>query len=257
MDHRLSAADLLRPGVDYRRPAGGGDGLFDLVRDDVRGGRVLDYGCGEGRWRSRIEGLGARWVGFDLNAQGATVVADAARLPFEDGCFDGVLCSAVFEHLPDLDGSLAEIRRVLKPGGVLFGYTSFLEPLHGLSYFHMSHLGLQVLLERNGFAPRNVFAARTAPAFLTESIALPRPLPVASALARAAWQLGDRLSIEFHLLQRRLFGKKRPDRLSQDDYRCLLELRFAIGINFVAVRTEGDVASTAGYAALVVEGGVG
>jgi ubiquinone/menaquinone biosynthesis C-methylase UbiE len=48
-----------------------------------------------------------------------TAVCDAAELPFEDASFDLVLGHAVLHHLPELDRSFAEFRRVLRPGGVL------------------------------------------------------------------------------------------------------------------------------------------
>src|SRR3954468_24791722 len=49
-----------------------------------------------------------------------TAACDAAELPFDDDSFDLVLGHAVLHHLPDLDRSFAEFRRVLKPGGTLF-----------------------------------------------------------------------------------------------------------------------------------------
>src|SRR5690606_33049497 len=45
--------------------------------------------------------------------------ADATQLPFADNTFDKIICSEVLEHLPDYQQVLAEIRRVLKPGGLL------------------------------------------------------------------------------------------------------------------------------------------
>jgi SAM-dependent methyltransferase len=44
---------------------------------------------------------------------------DACRLPFADDSFDRVICSEVFEHIPDDTGAMAELTRVLRPGGVL------------------------------------------------------------------------------------------------------------------------------------------
>jgi ubiquinone/menaquinone biosynthesis C-methylase UbiE len=58
----------------------------------------------------------ARRLGRDVE----TVACDAAELPFEDGEFDFVLGHAVLHHLPALERSFAEFRRVLRPGGVLF-----------------------------------------------------------------------------------------------------------------------------------------
>ena len=52
---------------------------------------------------------------LDLDVR--TAACDAAELPFEDGSFDLVLGHAVLHHLPDLEASFAEFRRVLRPGG--------------------------------------------------------------------------------------------------------------------------------------------
>ena len=99
---------------------------------------VLDLGCGEGR---HVHGLamiaGVNVVGLDMDApslikgrdgldslpprEGGAVTAftlgDAYHLPFADAVFDAVICSEVLEHLHDYPAALAEIGRVLKPGG--------------------------------------------------------------------------------------------------------------------------------------------
>jgi SAM-dependent methyltransferase len=54
-----------------------------------------------------------------LGLEAKTEVADAERLPFEDRTFDLAFGHAVLHHLPDLDAALAELHRVLKPGGTL------------------------------------------------------------------------------------------------------------------------------------------
>ena len=51
------------------------------------------------------------------------VLADAGDLPFEDGSIDGVFCSNLLEHTPNTPDVIAEIERVLKPGG--WGYISW------------------------------------------------------------------------------------------------------------------------------------
>jgi ubiquinone/menaquinone biosynthesis C-methylase UbiE len=62
-----------------------------------------------------LEGNADR-LGLDVE----TVACDAAELPFEDDSFDLLLGHAVLHHLPALDRSFAEFRRVLRPGGTLF-----------------------------------------------------------------------------------------------------------------------------------------
>ena len=90
--------------------------------------RVLDVGTGEGQVARLAAEGGARVVGVDPTAAqvavarqrggGPTYVrAGAAALPFPDGCFDAVVACLVFEHIRDVDEAIAEVARVLEPGG--------------------------------------------------------------------------------------------------------------------------------------------
>ncbi len=94
--------------------------------------RVIDCGCGEG---SYVEELGRRFavdsVGIeylpDKVAQAGrkaalrsrVIRADIARIPFADATFDLAVLNEVLEHVPNETGALAEVRRVLVPGGRL------------------------------------------------------------------------------------------------------------------------------------------
>lgn len=106
------------------------------------GDRLLDLGCGFGRHAYEAARRGARVVAFDYaDAElkevrntfdamiGAGEVAarsflgpvrgDGTRLPFPDGCFDRVIASEVLEHIDDDRAAVAELARVLRPGGTL------------------------------------------------------------------------------------------------------------------------------------------
>lgn len=98
----------------------------------LAGGSVLDLGCGAGYDLAAFRLLGHRAVGLDYaeavtkiarsTAQAPVVVADMRGIPFRSQAFDGVWASASFLHLPRTDVILAltEVKRALKPGGLLF-----------------------------------------------------------------------------------------------------------------------------------------
>jgi 2-polyprenyl-3-methyl-5-hydroxy-6-metoxy-1,4-benzoquinol methylase len=119
---------------------------------DLRGKRVLDYGCGHGMASVVMARAGAKVSAFDLSpeyveeaecradANGVTIEfrsADAEHLPYGAESFDAVWGNAILHHL-DLDQAAIELKRVLKPGGVAV----FCEPWGGnpLLNFARNHL---------------------------------------------------------------------------------------------------------------------
>lgn len=146
--------------------------LLPLLRPGMR---VLDFGCGQG---TISVGL-AKAVepgelhGIDVEAsqvvaateaakagghENATFqVGDATDLPFEDCWFDVVHCNAVLMHVPDTASALAEVARVLKPGGIvsvreLNTASSFIEP--DFDNLHQAWGAYAALLAGNGGHPQ-------------------------------------------------------------------------------------------------------
>ncbi|UNO43555.1 class I SAM-dependent methyltransferase [Streptomyces sp. MST-110588] len=110
----------------YERPA-----MLSLA-GAVAGRRILDAGCGSGPLFAALRDRGALVTGIDssagmlelarrrLGADADLRVADLSDpLPFADGAFDDVLASLVLHYLEDWGPALAEMRRVLRPGGRL------------------------------------------------------------------------------------------------------------------------------------------
>jgi SAM-dependent methyltransferase len=89
------------------------------------GGKVMELGGGDGLQARVLADAGFDVTSIDIgsrNTRGELLFPvsdyDGRTIPFGDGTFDAVFSSNVLEHIPDLANSLAEIRRVLKVGGV-------------------------------------------------------------------------------------------------------------------------------------------
>jgi ubiquinone/menaquinone biosynthesis C-methylase UbiE len=91
-------------------------------------GPVLDLGCGDGYFAQVV--FGHLDVGIDLDrgevgravkrgTYDKALVVSATKMPFKNNTFNTVISNCVMEHIPDIDGVLSEVYRVLKPGGRL------------------------------------------------------------------------------------------------------------------------------------------
>jgi SAM-dependent methyltransferase len=108
----------------------------------VRPQSVLEVGGGEGELAERVQTeLDARVIGIDQSermvelqrARGIDArVGDVQKLPFADGEFDVAVAAWMLYHVPDLERGLAELARVLKPGGRLVAVTNAADHLQEL-----------------------------------------------------------------------------------------------------------------------------
>lgn len=164
---------------------------------------ILDVGCGTGVFAERVRAAlpwSSVW-GVDLvaamliqggarrHADRGRVVAvqgDSERLPFPAGAFDVVTCSNSFHHYPHQDRAVAEMYRVLKPGGRLLLVDGCRDGLWGWFIYdvcvvavegdvrHASARGVRDMFDRAGFAETAQTVHRgPAPFLLTEGVAQP------------------------------------------------------------------------------------
>ncbi len=161
------------------------------------GERILDLGCGDGQLTAQLAESGARVEGVDASAsmvaaarrRGIPVTeASAEKLPFSNGEYDAVFSNAALHWVRNQDAMLAEVRRVLGPGG------RFVAEMGGQGNIAAIRIALIAVLERHGFAGAEdgvnyyptpeVYARRLAQhGFTVERIELiPRPTPLANGM---------------------------------------------------------------------------
>jgi SAM-dependent methyltransferase len=107
--------------------------LFGAIAE-TRPRRILDVGCGEGELAERVRSeLGAEVIAIDQSARMVELtgrrgvdarVGSAEKLEFGEGSFDCVVAAWMLYHVRDLDRALAEMARVLSPGGRLVAVTN-------------------------------------------------------------------------------------------------------------------------------------
>jgi SAM-dependent methyltransferase len=99
------------------------------------GALVLDAGCGFKPWE-RFFSAGTQYVGVDYSVEWSTPdgLASVDFLPFKDNTFDAIICSEVLEHTRYPENCINELKRVCKPGGLMYISTPFCFPEHGVPY---------------------------------------------------------------------------------------------------------------------------
>ncbi|MGK2966869.1 MAG: class I SAM-dependent methyltransferase, partial [Tepidiformaceae bacterium] len=131
----------------------GQDRRLNLIEEyaTLDGARVLDIGCGLGKYVQKFQERGAEAYGLDIDAKRllegsknvpGLMLGISEGLPFADGTFDLVVLNEVIEHVNDDRATMKEARRVLKPGGRVAIYApNRLYPFetHGI-YFHRRYI---------------------------------------------------------------------------------------------------------------------
>jgi 2-polyprenyl-6-hydroxyphenyl methylase/3-demethylubiquinone-9 3-methyltransferase len=123
------AAEWWRPGGDFELLHWLAASRAALIPPaSARNALLIDAGCGGGLLAPHLAGKGYRHVGVDLQRSGLReasrhgvepVCGDVTALPFATGCADVVAAGEILEHVSDLSATVAELCRVLRPGGLV------------------------------------------------------------------------------------------------------------------------------------------
>lgn len=125
-------------------------------------GLVLDAGAGRSGWRSVIRRTAGEYESLDLAPRGGTTpdwIGDLTAMPHVPAYrFDSVVCHQVLEHVKDPMAAVAEIARVLKPGGLAVISIPHLSRRHELphDYYRFTPEGLRHVLESAGFVVKDM-----------------------------------------------------------------------------------------------------
>lgn len=122
-------------------------------------GELLDFGCGSKPYKNLFTNVSS-YIGVDIEdgshnheKEDIDYFYDGKNLPFDDNRFNSVFSTEVLEHVPDIEYSLKEINRVLKPKGKLLISIPFAFPEHELPYDfrRLTRFGITQVLKDNGF----------------------------------------------------------------------------------------------------------
>ena len=121
-------------------------------------GKLLDFGCGRKPYKELFNtthyiGLDIEQEGHDHTDEPIDVFYDGKTIPFPNNYFDSCFSSQVFEHVFELNHSIKEIHRVLKPGGKALFIVPFVWDEHEIPYdfARYSSFGLKYILEKHQF----------------------------------------------------------------------------------------------------------
>ena len=135
-------------------------GLYLAVRDLAPrlSGRLLDVGCGQKPYQDLFTSV-SEYVGLEFDSPDmrrrskADTFYDGHHFPFPDASFDSLMATEVLEHIFNLAEFLAEVHRVLKPGGMAYFTAPFAWDEHEQprDYARYSSFGIAHLLRTHGF----------------------------------------------------------------------------------------------------------
>ena len=163
---RPSMYQLRQPSIDLGE-------FLDEHLPALGGGQVLDAGCGPGSYVADTLARARELVALDIahgrlaliESDAYRICADVQALPFADATFDAAMAMHMLYHVPDIGLGASELRRVLRPGGVLYAFTNS----------ERAQWELHDLIDRNGCDPfaggENRFTNENGAAYLRTAFA--------------------------------------------------------------------------------------
>ena len=176
-------------------------------------GDCLDAGSGRSPYREMLEVRGNRVVSMDIeNRSGSLdIQGDIQSMPqVASESFDTILCSQVLEHVPRPWDAMAELARVLRPGGRLLLTVPHLSMIHEAphDYYRYTRYGLEALSRRVGLSASTICPTGGILCFLTHSasIAWMSLIGCLPGMLWPAWMLNYLLLVRFADLLDRCVG---------------------------------------------------
>lgn len=200
---------------------------LSIIKQFASGGRLLDVGCGTGHFLKYVKETDSSWKLFGVEPSGllrkvaitnsGVVIKNGSldAIPFGDSYFDIITCYDVLEHSMDLKKNMRELKRVLKPGGLLFvqapNYRSLMAQLTSDGWdwwcipdhlLHFSYLALKYCITSAGFTMVRSFTYEDSEDLLSNVKSMfPRNyiakalyytlIPVFLLLERMAWKVNQ------------------------------------------------------------------
>ncbi len=132
MSYRHADYDQIAPVYDQRYGALEYEGIASTLLSLAQKGsieRILEVGCGTGRWLAELQAVARQVYGLDLSLamlkeanqelMGCLVCGQASDLPFSEALFDLILCVNALHHFDQKQEFILEARQALRPGGTL------------------------------------------------------------------------------------------------------------------------------------------
>lgn len=176
-------------------------------------GDCLDCGSGRSPYRELLAARASAVTSLDVEDRsgGVDLLADVQEMPeVADAAFDTILCTQVLEHVPRPWSAVAELARVLRPGGLLLLSVPHLSAVHEAphDYYRYTRWGLEALCARAGLEVVGIEATGGLVSFLGHgaSVALMSTLGALPGLGWAVWALNYLLLVRLAEPLDRLLG---------------------------------------------------